>query len=286
MPSLVPCAGRFAPGLGADCIVACQPQDGGQRTGLHVVARQIEAAKSRLDELQHRRPLERQQALRNNVPRVVREHLQPVYAEALKRKAALSDEEITKLLFCCDEPCPADVAMVFGAANELDLGRRTIRGVELYRSGLVPKLLVTGGGVLARTRPEAKRMAEIARELGVPVFSIARLDDIVPHDGFEAPEILRLAASLERGSEHPLAAALVHGAAERGVTLEIYEMMVLGYSAVRPRPKFLRPLSEMVHYDACGEADFRTDAEVREFLRKTRRWNIATERRKADKTPG
>jgi len=80
----------------------------------------------------------------------------------------MTDEETTKLLFCCDEPCPADVAMVFGAANELDLGRRTIRGVELYRSGFVPKLLVTGGGVLARTRPEAKRMAEIARELGVP----------------------------------------------------------------------------------------------------------------------
>lgn len=80
----------------------------------------------------------------------------------------MTDEEITKLLFCCDEPRSADVAMVFGAANELDLGRRTKRGVELYRSGLVPRLLVTGGGVLARTRPEAKRMAEIARELGVP----------------------------------------------------------------------------------------------------------------------
>lgn len=89
-------------------------------------------------------------------------------AATTRFRAQMTDEEITKLLFCCDEPCPADVAMVFGAANETDLGRRTIRGVELYRSGFVPKLLVTGGGVLARTRPEAKRMAEIARELGVP----------------------------------------------------------------------------------------------------------------------
>ena len=80
----------------------------------------------------------------------------------------MTDEEITKLLFCCDEPCPADMAIVFGAANEQDLARRTKRGVELYRSGFVPKLLVTGGGVLARTRPEAKRMAEIARDLDVP----------------------------------------------------------------------------------------------------------------------
>ena len=74
------------------------------------------------------------------------------------------------MLFCCDEPCSADVAMVFGAANELDLARRTKRGVELYRSGFVPRLLVTGGGVLACTRPEAKRMAEIARSWAFPTL--------------------------------------------------------------------------------------------------------------------
>jgi uncharacterized SAM-binding protein YcdF (DUF218 family) len=84
----------------------------------------------------------------------------------------MSDEEITRLLFCSDEPCPADVALVFAAANELDLARRTRRGVELYRSHYVPKLLVTGGGVLARTHPEAKRMGEIARELGVPASDL------------------------------------------------------------------------------------------------------------------
>ena len=37
--------------------------------------------------------------------------------------------------------------------------------------------------------------------------------------GFEEDEILRLGASLERGSEHPLAAAIVKGAEERGLTL-------------------------------------------------------------------
>jgi Cu+-exporting ATPase len=38
-------------------------------------------------------------------------------------------------------------------------------------------------------------------------------------NGFEESEVLRLAAALERGSEHPLAAAIVEGARERGIDL-------------------------------------------------------------------
>ncbi|HKQ05603.1 MAG TPA: heavy metal translocating P-type ATPase [Blastocatellia bacterium] len=46
-----------------------------------------------------------------------------------------------------------------------------------------------------------------------------RLTSVVPSNGTGETELLRLAASLERGSEHPLAAAIVAGAQERGVTL-------------------------------------------------------------------
>jgi Cu+-exporting ATPase len=43
------------------------------------------------------------------------------------------------------------------------------------------------------------------------------LATVVAAAGFDEGELLRLAASVERGSEHPLAAAIVEGAEERGV---------------------------------------------------------------------
>jgi nitroreductase len=63
--------------------------------------------------------------------------------------------------------------------------------------------------------------------------------------------------------------------------MEIYDMMALGYSAMNPPPKLLKDKEKTVHYDICGADDFRTDKEVREFIKKSRTWNIAAENRKA-----
>lgn len=46
-----------------------------------------------------------------------------------------------------------------------------------------------------------------------------KIVEIVPVNGFDENRILYFAASLERGSEHPLAAAIVKGAEERGISL-------------------------------------------------------------------
>jgi nitroreductase len=64
--------------------------------------------------------------------------------------------------------------------------------------------------------------------------------------------------------------------------LEIYDMMALGYPAVKPRPKLLREKDKIVHYDYCDPQTFRSDEEVRDFIRKARTWTIASHNRKPD----
>ncbi len=56
--------------------------------------------------------------------------------------------------------------------------------------------------------------------------------------------------------------------------MEAYDIMAVGYSAETPTPKFLRDKANMVHYDYCGPDAFRTDVEVKDFIKKTRNWSI------------
>jgi Cu+-exporting ATPase len=77
-------------------------------------------------------------------------------------------------------------------------------------------------GVLARNAQALELMEKadtlVVDKTGTLTLGKPRLVEIVV-TGVDENELLHLAASLERGSEHPLAAAIVKGAEERGLTL-------------------------------------------------------------------
>ncbi|WP_376780421.1 heavy metal translocating P-type ATPase [Paracoccus jeotgali] len=76
-------------------------------------------------------------------------------------------------------------------------------------------------GVLIKNAEALERFEKvdtlIVDKTGTLTEGKPRLVAVLPEPGHDESEILRLAASLERGSEHPLAEAIVRGAEERGV---------------------------------------------------------------------
>ena len=108
---------------------------------------------------------------------------------------------VAVLIIAC--PCalglatPMSIMVATGKGATMGVLFRNAEAIELMRK--VDTLVVDKTGTLTEGKP--------------------KLVSVEPVDGFEANSLLRLAASLERGSEHPLAAAIVKGAEERGITL-------------------------------------------------------------------
>ncbi|HPG01953.1 MAG TPA: heavy metal translocating P-type ATPase [Rhodoblastus sp.] len=78
-------------------------------------------------------------------------------------------------------------------------------------------------GVLIKNAEALERMEKVdtlvVDKTGTLTEGKPAVTAIAPAEGFEEAELLRLAASVERASEHPLASAIVAKAMERGVTL-------------------------------------------------------------------
>jgi Cu+-exporting ATPase len=78
-------------------------------------------------------------------------------------------------------------------------------------------------GVLIKEAAALERFASvdtlIVDKTGTLTEGRPKLTDVVAANGFSEDELLALAAGLEKGSEHPLAEAIVDGAAARGVTV-------------------------------------------------------------------
>lgn len=79
-------------------------------------------------------------------------------------------------------------------------------------------------GVLVKNAEALERLEKVntlvVDKTGTLTEGKPRLIDILPTGGLDAKEVLGLAASLEQSSEHPLAAAIVQGAKEQGITME------------------------------------------------------------------
>jgi Cu+-exporting ATPase len=101
--------------------------------------------------------------------------------------------------------CPCALGLATPMSIMVGVGRGAAAGVliknaeALERMEKVDTLVVDKTGTLTEGKP--------------------KLTTILPAQGFDEAEVLRLAASVERSSEHPLAAAIVQAAAERKIEL-------------------------------------------------------------------
>ncbi len=109
---------------------------------------------------------------------------------------------VSVLIIAC--PCalglatPVSIMVAAGKGATMGVLFRNAEAIETL--GSVDTLVVDKTGTLTEGRPT--------------------LASVTPADGVAEAELLRLAASLELGSEHPLAAAIVAGARDRGIPLK------------------------------------------------------------------
>jgi Cu+-exporting ATPase len=102
--------------------------------------------------------------------------------------------------------CPCALGLATPMSIMVGVGRGAQEGV-----------LVKNAGALERLE---KITTLVVDKTGTLTEGKPRLMDILPAAGFNAKEFLRLAASLEQNSEHPLAAAIVQSAKDKGLILE------------------------------------------------------------------
>jgi Cu+-exporting ATPase len=109
---------------------------------------------------------------------------------------------VAVLIIAC--PCalglatPMSIMVATGRAATQGILFRDAAAIEHFRK--VDTLIVDKTGTLTEGKPSFERA--------------------VPAPGFSAEEVLRLAASLDQGSEHPLADAIVRAAREQGLALD------------------------------------------------------------------
>jgi len=119
-------------------------------------------------------------------------------------------------------PAPAMTFALVNAVAVLIIACPCALGLATPMSIMVGTGRGARAGVLVKNAEALELMEKIdtlvVDKTGTLTEGKPRLSEVVAIGPFGEDELLRLAASLERGSEHPLAAAIVRGAEERGLT--------------------------------------------------------------------
>jgi Cu+-exporting ATPase len=167
---------------------------------------------------------------------------------------------VAVLIIAC--PCalglatPMSIMVAMGRGASLGVLFKNAEAIELLRK--VNTIVVDKTGTLTEGKP--------------------KLVSVEPAEGFDPGELLRLAATLERGSEHPLAAAIVKGAEDRGVTLagsaEAFESLtgrgvrgrVAGRAVALGNPKLLEELNADAGALAAQAEALRADGQTVMFV--------------------
>ncbi len=106
---------------------------------------------------------------------------------------------MTVLIIAC--PCALGLAtpisIMVGVGKAAEYGVLIRNGDALQQAGKLDTIVLDKTGTVTEGRPQ--------------------LTDIIPFHGADADNLLAIAATVEAGSEHPLAAAIVAGADERGL---------------------------------------------------------------------
>lgn len=120
-------------------------------------------------------------------------------------------------------PQPAMAYAFIAAVSVLIIACPCALGLATPMSIMVATGRGAQAGVLIKNAQALERFADvdtlIVDKTGTLTLGKPKLTDVLAFNDFDEAKILLLAASLERGSEHPLGEAIVAGAGERGLTL-------------------------------------------------------------------
>jgi Cu+-exporting ATPase len=130
---------------------------------------------------------------------------------------------ITFIVWALFGPQPAMAYAIINAVAVLIIACPCALGLATPMSIMVASGKGAQAGVLFKNAEAIEVLRQVdtlvTDKTGTLTEGRPKLVSVAPAEGLDEDDLLRLAASLERGSEHPLAAAIVSGARERGMDL-------------------------------------------------------------------